>query len=117
MGAADEVEVLVVEVEVLMVEVATVDDEEVVEDEADDEEEELDEAGAAETARNTDSLHDPPHICEASPEHFALPGLISIAKRKEKKMRRKVDLHPEASAALPLSSLSQKHSPLFSIPA
>lgn len=90
MGAADEVEVLVVEV-------ATVDDEEVVEDEADDVEDELDDAGAAETARNTESLHDPPHICEASPEHFAL--------------------HPEASAALPLSSLSQKHSPLFSIPA
>lgn len=90
MGAADEVEVLVVEV-------ATVDDEEVVEDGADDVEDELDDAGAAETARNTESLHDPPHICEASPEHFAL--------------------HPEASAALPLSSLSQKHSPLFSIPA
>lgn len=83
-----------------MVEVATVVDEEVVEDEADDVDDELDElddAGAAETARNTESLHDPPHICEASPEHFAL--------------------HPEASAALPLSSLSQKHSPLFSIPA
>lgn len=103
-----------------MVEVATVVDEEVVEDEADDVDDELDElddAGAAETARNTESLHDPPHICEASPEHFALPGLISIAKRKEEKMRRKVNLHPEASAALPLSSLSQKHSPLFSIPA
>lgn len=110
MGAADEVEVLVVEV-------ATVVDEEVVDDEADDVEDELDDAGAAETALKTLRRQLPPHICEASPEHFALPGWISIAKRKEKRRRRKVDLHPEASAALPLSSLSQKHSPLFSIPA
>ena len=75
--------------EVLVVEVATVDEEEVVEDETDDVDDELEDAGAAETALKTLRRQLPPHICEASPEHFALPGLISIAKRKEKKLKTK----------------------------
>ena len=80
MGAADEVEVLVVEV-------ATVDEEEVVEDETDDVDDELEDAGAAETALKTLRRHEPPQNCEASPEHFALPDSISIAKRKEETKR------------------------------
>jgi precorrin-4 methylase len=54
-GAADEVEVEVVEV-------ATVDDEEVVDDEADDVEDELDDAGAAATALKTLSRQLPPQV-------------------------------------------------------
>jgi hypothetical protein len=57
-GAADEMEVEVVEV----VEVATVDDEEVVDDEADDVEDELSDAGAAATALKTLSRQLPPQV-------------------------------------------------------
>ena len=108
MGAADEVEVLVVEV-------ATVDDEEVVEDEADDEaddvDDELDDAEAAETALKRLNLQLPPQSLLSAPDSgtdrqmtywLALPEQGAV--------------HP-LSAAEPLSSLSQKHSPLFSIPA
>jgi hypothetical protein len=69
-GAADEVEVEVVEV-------ATVDDEDVVDDDADDEEDELDDAGAAATALKTLNRQLPPQLWEAFPEQGALPRFIS----------------------------------------
>ena len=104
MGAADEVEVLVVEV-------ATVDDEEVVEDETDDVDDELEDAGAAETALKRFNLQLPPQSLLSAPDSGTVRQMTYWLALPEQGA-----VHP-LSAAEPLSSLSQKHSPLFSIPA